>query len=54
MRADPTLAGATLCALTGYTPSDADQLKPRQAGFDQHFVKPIALNTLLDLLKTIR
>jgi len=54
MRADPALAGVTLCALTGYTPSDADLLKPRQAGFDQHFVKPIALETLLDLLKTIK
>jgi CheY-like chemotaxis protein/two-component sensor histidine kinase len=28
MRANPALAGATLCALTGYTPSEADRLKP--------------------------
>ena len=53
MRAIPALAGATLCALTGYTPSEADRLKPQQAGFDRHFVKPIALNVLLDLLKTL-
>jgi PAS domain S-box-containing protein len=53
MRADPALAGVTLCALTGYTPSEADRLRPQQAGFDHHFVKPIALNTLLGLLKTL-
>jgi CheY-like chemotaxis protein len=53
MRADPGLAGVTLCALTGYTPSEADRLRPQQAGFDHHFVKPIALDTLLGLLKTL-
>jgi DNA-binding response OmpR family regulator len=50
MRADPAL---TLCALTGYTPSEADRLRPRRAGFDHNFVKPIALGTLLGLLKTL-
>jgi two-component system CheB/CheR fusion protein len=53
LRADPALAGATLCALTGYTPSEADRLRPQQAGFDHHFVKPISLDTLLELLKTL-
>jgi hypothetical protein len=53
MRADPALAGITLCALTGYTPSEADRLRPQQAGFDHHFVKPVALDTLLGLLKTL-
>jgi CheY-like chemotaxis protein len=53
MRADPALAGVTLCALTGYTPSEADRLRPQQAGFDHHFVKPIALTTLLGLLKAL-
>jgi PAS domain S-box-containing protein len=53
MRARPEMAGVTLCALTGYTPSEADRLKPQQVGFDHHFVKPISLVTLLDLLKTI-
>jgi PAS domain S-box-containing protein len=51
MRADPKLSGITLCALTGYTPSDADRERPQQAGFDHQFVKPIAIETLLDLLK---
>ena len=53
LRANPALTGVTLCALTGYTPSEADRLRPQQAGFDHHFVKPIALDTLLGLLKTL-
>ena len=52
MRADPALTGVTLCALIGYTPSEADRLRPQQ-GFDHHFVKPIALDTLLGLLTTL-
>ena len=53
LRADPAFTGTTLCALTGYTPSEADRMRPQQAGFDHHFVKPIALDTLLGLLKTL-
>jgi CheY-like chemotaxis protein len=53
MRADPALAGATPCALTGYAPSEADRLKPQQAGFDHHFVKPVSVDTSLALLKTL-
>ncbi|MDB5310938.1 MAG: luxQ 7 [Gemmataceae bacterium] len=51
LRANPGLTGMTLCALTGYTPSEADQLRPQQSGFDYHFVKPVGLDTLLGLLK---
>jgi len=53
MRADPALAGGTLCALTGYTPSEADRLRPQQAGFDHHFVKPVTMHTLTGLLETL-
>jgi CheY-like chemotaxis protein len=53
LRANPALTGMTLCALTGYTPSEADRLRPQQAGFDHHFVKPVALDTLFGLLKTL-
>jgi CheY-like chemotaxis protein len=31
----------------------ARRLRPRQAGFDHDFVKPISLNILLELLKTL-
>ena len=53
LRANPELTGMTLCALTGYTPSEADRHRPREAGFDHHFVKPVALPTLLGLLKSL-
>jgi PAS domain S-box-containing protein len=53
LRALPDFKGVTMCALTGYTPSEADRDRPRQAGFDHHFVKPLNLNTLLELLATI-
>jgi PAS domain S-box-containing protein len=39
-----------LCALTGYTPSEADRDLPQQAGFDHHFVKPVDLKKLRELL----
>jgi CheY-like chemotaxis protein len=32
LRADPELEGMTLWALSGYTPSEADRLRPQQAG----------------------
>jgi PAS domain S-box-containing protein len=54
LRALPNFEGVTMCALTGYTPSEADRDRPRQAGFDHHFIKPLNLNTLLELLATVR
>ena len=51
MRADPRLAGATLCALTAYTPSQADQLRPQRSYFDHHFVKPFGTDALFKLLE---
>ena len=53
LRALPEFEGVTMCALTGYTPSEADRDRPRQAGFDHHFIKPLNLNTLLELLATV-
>lgn len=53
MRANPELTGITLCALSGYTPSEADQSRPQQARFDYHFVKPVSLEPLLGLLKSV-
>jgi PAS domain S-box-containing protein len=50
LRAQPEFKNVLLCALTGYTPSDADRDRPQQAGFDHHFVKPIDLKKLLALL----
>jgi PAS domain S-box-containing protein len=50
LRENPTFKATVLCALTGYTPSEADRERPQQAGFDHHFVKPVNLKTLTALL----
>ncbi|HWU91560.1 MAG TPA: response regulator, partial [Kofleriaceae bacterium] len=38
-----------LIAVTGYG-QDADRARAREAGFDHHLIKPIALDALLALL----
>jgi PAS domain S-box-containing protein len=53
LRERPELKNSVLCALTGYTPSEADQERQQQTGFDHHFIKPVSLETLLELFKTI-
>lgn len=53
LRARPEFKHVTICALTGYTPSDADRQRQQATGFDHHFVKPIRVEVLLDLFKTI-
>jgi PAS domain S-box-containing protein len=42
-----------LCALTGFTPSEADRQKQQETGFDHYFVKPVPLSKLLELFKKI-
>lgn len=54
LRAMPQFENILLCALTGFTPSEADRERPQQSGFDHHFVKPLALDKLLGILKTAR
>jgi DNA-binding response OmpR family regulator len=44
----------TICALTGYTPSDADSQRQQESGFDHYLVKPVELNDLLEIFKTLR
>jgi hypothetical protein len=44
----------TLCALTGYTPSEADRRRPQETGFDHHFIKPIGMDALRALLKSLQ
>jgi PAS domain S-box-containing protein len=51
MRADQRLAGTTLCALTAYTPSQADEMRPQRSFFDHHFVKPFGSDALASLLE---
>jgi PAS domain S-box-containing protein len=53
LRETPECKEKILCALTGYTPSEADNRRLPLAGFDHHFVKPVAIETLLALFKTL-
>jgi CheY-like chemotaxis protein/two-component sensor histidine kinase len=50
LREKPEFKTTLLCALTGYTPSEADRDRPQQAGFDHHFVKPVDFKKLFALL----
>ncbi len=49
----PEMDGVTMCALTGFTPSEADRDRPQQAGFNHHFIKPISLDKLLEFLEAV-
>ncbi len=53
LRDTPACKGAMFCALTGYTPSNADRRRLPQSGFDHHFVKPMPTDKLLALLRTL-
>lgn len=50
-RAMPALAGALLIAMTGYA-SPEDLIAAKQAGFDEHLVKPVDLEVLRQWLRT--
>ena len=50
LRQDPTLAGVTLVAVSGYG-QESDRRRSQEAGFDQHLVKPVDPSVLLGLLK---
>jgi signal transduction histidine kinase len=54
LRLLPQFQGAVLCALTGYTPSEADRQRPERVLFTHHYVKPVSLETLLAMLETVR
>jgi two-component system CheB/CheR fusion protein len=51
LRADPTLRGACLIAVSGYG-QEQDRRRSREAGFDHHLVKPVAPDVLRTLLAT--
>jgi len=53
LRALPELKGVTLCGLSGYTPSEADQQRHHESGFDRYFVKPVSLKKLTELFKSV-
>jgi CheY-like chemotaxis protein len=53
LRALPHFEGVTMCALTGFMPSEADRDRPQRAGFNHYFVKPIQLDKLLSVLEAV-
>jgi two-component system CheB/CheR fusion protein len=53
LREKPEFKDVTVCALTGYTPSEADRQRHQQTGFDHYLVKPVSLESLLELFKTV-
>ena len=53
LREKPEFKKLMICALTGYTPSIADRQRQQETGFDHYFVKPVSLDKLTELFKTI-
>jgi PAS domain S-box-containing protein len=54
LRAMPGFEDVMLCALTGYTPSEADHHRQKETGFNHYYVKPVDLAHLTELFKTVR
>ena len=53
LRERPEFKDVMMCALTGYTPSEADRQRQQETGFDHYFVKPVDLAKLLELFKAV-
>ena len=51
LRKDPAFADTRVIAVTGYG-QEKDRRETRAAGFDDHFVKPVSLPALQNLLKS--
>ncbi|MFN7917365.1 MAG: PAS domain-containing protein [Vicinamibacterales bacterium] len=49
LRAQPSLARLIVLAVSGYG-QESDRQRTREAGFDAHFTKPVALDALLDAI----
>ena len=52
LRQDPCMNNCTLVALTGYG-QDRDRQLTNEAGFDRHLVKPVSLDSLEQLLRSL-
>jgi len=49
LRQEPSVQSALFVALSGYG-RDEDQRRSSEAGFDHHFIKPVDVNCLLEVL----
>lgn len=53
LRANPTLASVKIIAISGFSDSEMRR-QTAEAGFDLHLRKPISMDSVLDMLDTIR
>jgi CheY-like chemotaxis protein len=53
LRERPEFKDVMMCALTGYTPSEADRQRQHETGFNHYYVKPVETAKLLELFKTV-
>jgi PAS domain S-box-containing protein len=53
LREMPGFKDVTICALTGYTPSEADRQRQQETGFNHHYVKPLNPKLLLEMFQTV-
>jgi CheY-like chemotaxis protein len=53
LRAKPDFKDVVMCALTGYTPSEADRQRQQETGFNHYYVKPVDLEKLGELFRTV-
>ena len=50
LRAEPACAGALIVAVSGYGQAE-DRARSRVAGFDQHLLKPVTPERLLEVVR---
>ena len=53
LRERPEFKSVTMCALTGYTPSEADRQRQKETGFNHYYVKPVDPEILLEMFQSI-
>ncbi len=53
LRQLPEFKDVILCALTGYTPSEADRERQQETGFNHYYVKPVDVTKLRELFKAL-
>lgn len=53
LRELPDFSTVMMCALTGFTPSEADRQRQHETGFNHYFVKPVDVAQLRELFKNL-
>ena len=53
LRERPEFKDVMICALTGFSPSEADRQRQQVTGFDHYLIKPVPLAKLFELFQTV-